>query len=404
MTDQNKPVVTEKSVSENSRRHFKYRSETCLNCNHPLDLSDRFCAYCGQLNTTKSLSLKDFFSEFLGSIIAYDSRLRFTLRDLLFKPGVITKNYVNGQRLKYANPFRFFLSVSIVYFIVQSTIIWYTDDGSNFYKEVKKESGPVVKLSTNDGFNYNLINTDSLEENIESNVEPIPETANTTQYLASNTPSDSSKTKYKTPTKAPLPSYTLIAEDSLNKFSWSKENIERTKLYYNFYKTTSIESSAQALDSMGHKNTRYHRWIYSKIPVFEQVKKNPGDFGRFLLGKIPFFLFFFTPFYALFFWLIYSKKRHTYMEHMVFIFHIFSFVFLGMLICSIPDLFIGGDRLFASIFLTFIGPFYFYKALRNFYKEKRWLTIVKFIFLNNVFFISASFSAVLFLLISVALY
>ena len=404
MAKDNKPVVTEKKVSESSRRHFRYRSETCLNCNHPLDLSDRFCAYCGQLNTTKSLSLKDFIGEFLGSIIAYDSRLRFTLRDLLFKPGTITKNYVNGQRLKYANPFRFFLSVSIVYFILQSMMIWLSDDGGSFYKEIEKQNGPVVKLTGNDGSEYNLLTIDSIPGITAPDTKNTDEPATSTEYASTNTYSDSTKHLSKTRKEEPVPTYTVITEDSLSQFSWIKQNIERTKLYHDFYQTTNIENPAKALDSLDHNNTRYNRWVYSKIPVFEQVKKNPGDFGRYLLGKIPFFLFFFTPFYALFFWLIYSKKKHTYMEHMVFIFHIFSFVFLGMLICSIPDLFIGGDRLFASIFLTFIGPFYFYKALRNFYKQKRWITIIKFIFLNNVFFISATFSALLFLLITAVLY
>ena len=109
-------------VAKNSRKAIKFRGPECLNCKHPLDLSDVYCSYCGQLNTTKSLAIKDFFNEFLGSIITYDSKLRYTVRDLLFRPGVITRNYVNGQRLRYANPFRFFLSVSIIFFIFQGLI------------------------------------------------------------------------------------------------------------------------------------------------------------------------------------------------------------------------------------------------------------------------------------------
>ena len=94
--------------------HFK-----CLNCGHPLELTDKYCSNCSQLNSTKQLSINDFFQEFMSSIFTYDSRLRYTIKDLLLKPGTITRNYVNGQRLKYANPFRFFLSVSIIYFILQ---------------------------------------------------------------------------------------------------------------------------------------------------------------------------------------------------------------------------------------------------------------------------------------------
>jgi hypothetical protein len=45
----------------NGRKAVKYRGAKCLNCGTPLDLSDVYCSYCGQLNTTKSLSIKDFF-------------------------------------------------------------------------------------------------------------------------------------------------------------------------------------------------------------------------------------------------------------------------------------------------------------------------------------------------------
>ena len=136
-----KLVKSTKSVSQKSRKHFKYRSNECLNCGQPLDLSDVYCPYCSQLNSTKALSLKDFIGEFVNSIVSYDSRLRYTVFDLLFRPGRITRNYVEGQRLKYANPFRFFLSVSIIYFILFGIINTYvTDEGTKFNSNFTEEA------------------------------------------------------------------------------------------------------------------------------------------------------------------------------------------------------------------------------------------------------------------------
>lgn len=91
------------------------------------------------------------------------------------------------------------------------------------------------------------------------------------------------------------------------------------------------------------------------------------------------------------------------MEHLVFIFHILSFVFLAILICLIPDLIFGTDA-FMGITLSFIGPFYFYKALRNFYKQSRLITIIKFVLLNIVFFISATIAATIFFTLTAATY
>ena len=177
-------------------------------------------------------------------------------------------------------------------------------------------------------------------------------------------------------------------------------------LYRDFYKTTKIINPVVALDSMNHRNNSYNRWAYSKNESIERIEKNPGEFVQYLLEKTPFFLFFFTPVYAFFFWLIYSKKKYTYMEHMIFIFHIFSFVFLAAIICLIPDSIIlnGNDNLVFSIVLSLVGPFYFYKALRNFYQQNRLITIIKFIFLNWIFWIGATIAALLFFAVTAAMY
>jgi len=99
---------------------LRYRGKICLNCEHPLDISDKYCPACGQLNSTKKLSFDDYFSEFFGGIMVYDSRLMLTLRALLFNPGKISKDYIQGKRARYANPFKFYLSASIIFFIIWS--------------------------------------------------------------------------------------------------------------------------------------------------------------------------------------------------------------------------------------------------------------------------------------------
>jgi len=88
---------------------------------------------------------------------------------------------------------------------------------------------------------------------------------------------------------------------------------------------------------------------------------------------------------------------------MIFIFHIFSFLFIGMFIALIPDLLIG-DEILLGILFTLIGPFYFYKALRNFYKQNRVITVLKFLFLNIVFFVSSFFAAAFFFVLTAAVY
>ncbi|SRX54132.1 DUF3667 domain-containing protein [Aequorivita sp. CIP111184] len=360
-----------KDENSNSRKSLQYRGTKCLNCEQPLDISDIYCPYCSQLNSNKQLSAKDFFGEFLNSIVVFDSRFRNTLKDLLFRPGIITRNYAKGQRLKYANPFRFFLSVSIIYFLLNSLI-------NIINPGIEDDLNLSSKIMGNAGL-------DSLEQNVKMT---------TTEAI-----SFADSVEKQKPKKA----LSYISEKELDTMSFVESYTERFSLYNSFYKKNKIKNAEVALDSLHHRNTYFNRWVYSKNTSVEKIKENPAAFVNYVISKIPFFLFFFTPFFAFFFWVIYSRKKYTYMEHMVFIFHIFSFIFLALLLFIIPDLIIGSQFLVGCLFL-FIGPIYFYKALRNFYHQSRMLTLIKFVFLNTVFVIGLTFATIIFVAASAAVY
>ena len=377
---------SKKITKEKSRKAAIYKGVKCLNCGQPLELTDNFCPNCSQINSTKQLSINDFFQEFLSSIFTYDSRLRYTLKDLLFKPGVITRNYVAGQRLKYANPFRFYLSISIVYFILQSFSTG--DDLSSMDLDIDTSDNTEIVSETSDS------TSNKKNKNYDS------DTFN--KELDSIIKSSVTKTEI---TKKNDTIITYLSEAELDTLKWSNSIMERFFLYREFYNNTKIENPVKALDSLNHPVNRVNKWIYNKNETIDRVLENPKNFIDFLLGKIPFFLFFFAPFYAFFFWIMYSMKKYNYMEHLVFIFHIFSFVFLSGAIAYFPDYFLLGDEGYISVFiLVLIGPFYFYKALRNFYKQSRILTLFKFALLNFIFFIGTTIASIIFFSATAAIY
>jgi len=365
---------------------MKYRGADCLNCGHPLDLTDRYCAYCGQMNTTKRLMLKDFFSEFFQSIFTYDSRFRFTLKDLLIKPGTITKNYVEGKRFTYANPFRFFLSLSIFYFILVAIISFFMNDGS-----VGDFDNANFRVNDN-GLGFEIIDDSSQIQTAVDSLKKIEE--------FKTVPFDSIAEIIRKKKKESDSTYTYISETSLDTLSNFNKLSRKFTLFRQFKEKTTINNARRGLDSLKYEHTKTNMWIYDRSDLMERILENPGKFINYMASKTPFFLFFFSPIFALFFWLIYSKRKFNYMEHLVFIFHIFAWVFLVLLIALPFDLFLPPDNAIAFILLLLIGPFYFYKALRNFYKQNRIYTLIKFVFLNFVFWISTSFFATLFFLIA----
>lgn len=393
--------MKETPVKANSRSAMRYRGVACLNCGHPLDVSDRYCSYCGQLNTTKRLTLKDFLGEFLLSIVNYDSRFWNTLKDLLFKPGIITRNYVEGKRHYYANPFRFFLSASIFYFIVISIF--------SFFESDTLPSNDVILYDSGDSVQGEQL-TPILEDSTASKIDGLPKSINTVlkQSLeqARKEAEDSNREEIRKDSlkKATGRSYRYIAEEDLEKLKSAERFFEKLTLFQNFYRETGIIESATALDSLNYAASNTNVWLYNKIEVIDRIEKNPLKFVQYLLSKIPFFLFFFAPIYALFFWLIYAKRKVNYMEHLVLIFHIFTWVFVVLLLCLLPDKLLFGSQVIASIILLLIGPFYFYKALRNFYEQKRTITLIKFVFLNIVFLIGTNLFALIFFTLTAAFY
>ncbi len=396
-----------KSVSNNSRKHFKYRSNECFNCSQPLDLSDRYCPYCSQLNSTKPLSLKDFIEEFFSSFISYDSKLRFTVKDLLFKPGRITRNYVDGKRLKYTNPFRFFLSVSIVYFLLSSLINFFDTKNDSNILDFEEDDTNSLRFDSKEGdfyINDNQEFTDAIEQ-----LEANPKIIKWADKLRSQ---DSIR---KTELKDRENDVNIVNGDTINDHDYKSriklldtmnsaaKFFSKFTIMQDFYDETKISSSNVALDSLQLPKTKMNNWLYSKNKTAERIEDDPYSFIEFLLSKTPFYLFFFAPFFALSFWLLYMKRSFTYMEHLVFIFHIFSFVFLVMLILVIPGIFIN-MKITLSIFFSLVAPFYFYKALRNFYKQSRIKTLLKFVILNFTFIIGASIAASIFFIATVASY
>jgi len=400
---------------------LRYRGNECLNCGHPLEISDRYCSYCGQLNSTKKLSLQDYFGEFIISIVNYDSRFRYTVKDLLFKPGVITRNFTSGKRMRYANPFRFFLSVSIIYFLLSGFL--------DFIQIADAESEENPSLQ-------NIFNFQDDDDQAEIPLDSI----NYYKTLALNTKDKDS-----------LEQLPLIyrRESSLDTLNFVSRTAFKLKMFHIFSLQTKVENPYQALDSLEYSKSKLNVWLYDREKGLKRIQENPVAFGQYLAKKIPVFLFFLAPLFACFFLLLYYKsesvrfhknklrvtsrkklqslfktpyiggfclyclatlrsvfvvkRSYNYMEHVIFIFHIFTFLFLVLLLLLVPE-FLMGSSLLSGLFISFVAPFYFYKALRNFYQESRLRTLMKFFILNIVFLMLGILTGSVFFFLTAALY
>lgn len=92
----------------------------CANCGEAL--TGPYCADCGQNEASPVQSLPRVVREFLDHVFNADSRIWRTLRDLLLRPGELTRAYLAGRRVRYTPPFRLYILVSLVFFLSLSLI------------------------------------------------------------------------------------------------------------------------------------------------------------------------------------------------------------------------------------------------------------------------------------------
>ena len=116
-----------------------FRGTVCLNCNQLISEENNFCPNCGQVNDKNPISVKQYFSEYLSGFFEFDSRFIRTILPLLFKPGRVTKYYVEGKRKRYVNPFQLYLHVTILFFLIQGVF-----SSIDEFKPVGKSNSDVL--------------------------------------------------------------------------------------------------------------------------------------------------------------------------------------------------------------------------------------------------------------------
>jgi hypothetical protein len=91
----------------------------CLNCGTPLQ--DRFCAHCGQ-GAHLHRSLLHLVEELLHGLFHFDAKGWRTLPLLVARPGLLTRRYIDGQRMRYVSPLALFLfTVFLMFFAASMT-------------------------------------------------------------------------------------------------------------------------------------------------------------------------------------------------------------------------------------------------------------------------------------------
>lgn len=341
------------------------KDKTCLNCRHVVD--QKFCPNCGQENTDSRKTFHHLFIHFFEDLTHYENAFWRTIKNLLFKPSSLTKEYLSGKRLSYLAPVRLYIFISFITFLLIAMFPVHVND--QVHKSSKSES---VKEQTSSHKN-------SLEE--DENVKAV---------LNSKSISEENKKAIKE-----ILNHPKTTDDSLINLG---------------YKSVNQIDSIQKYGSKSEKLSDFSYWINRKVQLIKDKNTGREVLDKFIesfIHNLPKVLFIIMPFFAFFLWIFHNKKRWYYFDHGIFTLHYFSFLLLIFLILfSLDKIATSLNNSFISFIIdcsTFLGVlwafYYFFPAHHRFYGESRILSFTKSIVL---FFINSFF--ILFLLIVFAFY
>lgn len=100
-------------MNSESTPHHGHR---CANC--WATLIGNYCYDCGQGARLHVPSAREFLHEFIAHYVALEGRLWKSLGLLIFRPGRLTREYIEGRRVRYIEPLRLYLTFSIIFFAV----------------------------------------------------------------------------------------------------------------------------------------------------------------------------------------------------------------------------------------------------------------------------------------------
>lgn len=88
----------------------------CLNCRG--ELIGPFCSNCGQRAVPPHPTARELAGDAVHEFTGWDGKFAATIRTLLRRPGELTRQWLEGRRVRFISPLRLYLTASLLYFVV----------------------------------------------------------------------------------------------------------------------------------------------------------------------------------------------------------------------------------------------------------------------------------------------
>jgi len=342
------------------------KDKTCLNCGSYVE--KRYCPQCGQENKESRESFFHLVLEFVFDLVHFDSSFWKTTSYLIFSPAKLSLEYMAGRRKSHVNPIKLYIFVSFIAFFLPGILPVPDKKDSDTEKEnsVKIEAGKYGDI-------YTLAELDSIHLS-----KPENERIRNEEYIVYR--SILEKKEDKEEQDKDISELINISEDiHINGFN----EIGGYGYVKNISELDSIHQSKPANERLPFLKYNSYKLLFQfGDNVKNEDKKEKAI--EFIIHNFPKVLFVYMPIFAFWMWLFNLNRRKHYFDSCIFTLHFFSFwllliTFYNILACILTDwLNYKGITYFMILpFGLLYITFYFFRANRRFYNERRWLANLK---------------------------
>jgi len=323
-------------------------SARCLNCG--TELKGPFCYYCGQPDRNFMRFFPALLRDLMEDLFDLDSRFMRTLKPLLFKPGRLTSDFMNGRRFRYTPPMRLYIFSSIAFFLLAALL-------SSNAIEIDNEvgTGGIVQITTD---------TEEEKQQVEEALSQLP--AGLREQI------DVDKAISESADEQADENWFESKDISFNDEPWDRE--------------TNPVDIPWFPDWL---NERINDEIEGSPEKAKQINENPNLIIDKVFDILPATMFILLPFVALIFKFWYLFAKRYYVEHLIFSLHNHSFIFTCLIVMLLLEVienqFAGSGFAAGELAMQWLAigmfawiPVYLLISLSVVYQQGWLLTIGKF--------------------------
>jgi hypothetical protein len=346
----------------------------CENCGE--ELRGRYCSKCGQAAVNYHRSFRHVVIDVLDSFLNWDSKFIRSIGLLLWKPGWLTNQFLEGKRVRFVHPLRLYLLVSIVFFLC-ARLIPVSDTRNIRREDMTPEQralfdDKMAKLKEKQKKKHSIFSfttDDKKKEQPAAGATPTPSASPS----ESATPAEQVSPAEAQPSASP-PELDAAVNELVN------DKVE------NMMGDKQKKRHLQFGPDKHEAKTPFEIWLQQRIK--DQIGED-GARGKLFLetvrSNLSTMMLFCIPLFAFILKILYLRQKRFYIEHLVYALNIHAFFYLTAILVVLISIGLhrvipGPLQVLLTLLLSLLVVAQIFISIRRVYRQGWFMSFFKFAF------------------------